>query len=192
MYKYVLLAGLIALGACNKSSVETPVTQPVMDYTTFNQEIPFGQAFYVDIDNNSSKDFLFYTIKAGDAALKKDYHYYQVSSSYGASVAVDTGNVQTPVLARNAVISASMPTGINWFNASGATLTRKVTGTAGMPFWEGGWKNANHQYVAVRVTRANANYYGWLELSFDADAGKAILHRSAICREAETEVKAGA
>jgi len=192
MYKYVILAGLIAFGACNKPHVDTPVTHPVMDYTEFNQEIPFGQAFYVDIDNNSSKDFLFYTIQSSDPILKKDYHYYQVGSSYGASVAEDTSNAQAPVLDKSAAISVNMPAGINWFNASGVTLARKVTGTTGTPFWEGGWKNASHQYVAVRVTRAELNYYGWLEVSFDAAAGKTILHRAAICREAEKEVKAGA
>lgn len=191
MYKYLILAGLVALGACRKTSIEKPVADPVMDYTELNQEMSFGQVLYVDIDNNSSKDFLFYTLPVSDPLTGKSYRQYHIASSYGASVIVDTIDEHTPAFVKNEVIPAGLPAPFDWFNASGALLARKVVGAAGTPSWEGSWANASHQYVAVRVLRAGLSYYGWLELSFDSKAEKVILHRAAICREAEKEVKAG-
>ena len=193
MYKYFILAGLLALSACHKTTIEQPAeTPPVMDYTEFNQEISFGQSFFVDIDQNGSKDFLFYTELVGDPILKRDYRQFHIGSSYAASLAVDSITDETPALAKNTAISFGSPQGFNWYNASGVWLARKVIGTTEAPFWEGGWKNASHQFLAVRVDRAGLGYYGWLEVSFDSNAEKVILYRAAICREAGREIKAGA
>ncbi|MBS1566115.1 MAG: hypothetical protein JST39_17155, partial [Bacteroidetes bacterium] len=147
---------------------------------------------FVDLDNNGSKDFLFYTELVGDPILQRDYRQFHIGSSYAASVLVDTTNEETPVLSQNTAISPDMKGAREWFNASGVLLTRKVIGVSGSPFWEGGWQKASHQFVGVRVTRAGGDYYGWLEISFDTAAEKIILHRGALCREAGRTVKAGA
>jgi hypothetical protein len=191
MYKYFILAGLIALGACHKTADQPPVTHPRMDYTEINQAVSFGEAIYIDPDNNGSKDFLFYTIKVGNPLLKKDYYQYHFGSSYAASLAVDSLTDQTPALAKNAVISGTMPAGLEWYNASGVMMTRKVVGTTGSPSWEGPWTNARHQYLAIRIERAGLLYYGWLEVSFDTATEKTTVHRTAICRDAGVEIKAG-
>jgi len=191
MYKYFMLAGLIAFGACHKTADAPAVTHPQMDYTGINQEVSFGQAIYIDPDNNGSKDFLFYTIMVGDPLLKKDYYQYHFGSSYAASVAVDSLTDQTPALAKNAAISGTTPAGLQWYNASGVMMTRKVVGNTGPPSWEGSWTNAHHQYLAIRIQRAGLLYYGWLEVSFDTATEKTTVHRAAICREAEKEIRAG-
>jgi hypothetical protein len=191
MYKYFILAGLIALSACHKTADAPAVTHPQMDYTEINQEISFGQAIYVDPDNNGSQDFLFYTIKTGDPGLAKEYYQYHFGSSYAASVAVDSLTDQTPALTKNAAISGTMPAGLQWYNASGVMMTRKVVSHTGAPSWEGPWANAHHQYLAIRILRAGLLYYGWLEVSFNTATEKTIVHRAAICRQADVEVKAG-
>ena len=190
MQKYFMLAGLVLLGACHKTSEKSPVT-PVIDYIEFNKEIAFTQYFSFDLDSNGSKDFLFYTLLVGDPILGRDYHQYHIVSSIGASFPIDTLNEQTPALAGNMAISPHSPAGLSWYVATDSWIARKVIGTTGAPYWEGNWKDASHRYLAIRVDRAGHGYYGWLEVSFDATAEKIILHRAALCREAGKEVKAG-
>jgi len=193
MYKYFILAGLIAVSACHKTPVTTPPPPagPEMDYSNFNDTtIAFGKYFSGDPDHNGIKDFSFYTLLVGDPILQRDYRQYQLAVAFQTSLPVDS-NEQTPLLAKNAVISAGSPSGYNWYNASDITLARKVIGSTEAPFWEGAWKNANHQYVAIQINRNNLLYYGWLEISFDTMAGKLIVHRGAVCKEAGKEAKAG-
>ena len=192
MYKYFILAGLIAISACHKTPVAAPPpVVPEMDYSNFNDTtVAFGKYFSYDLDHNGIKDFGFFTILVGDPILQRDYRQYRLAVAFQTSLAVDS-NEQTPVLAKNAVISAGLPTGHNWYNASDLVLAQKVIGTTEASFWEGSWKNVRHQYVAIQVTRNNLMYYGWLEISFDTVAEKLIVHRAAVCKEAGKEIKAG-
>ena len=192
MCKYLIFAGLIAVSACHKTSVETPPpVVPAMDYSNFNDTtVAYGKYFSGDLDNNGIKDFAFYTQLVGDPLLQRDYREYRLAVAFQTSLAVDS-NEHTPVLAKNAVISDSPPTGHSWYNASDIVLARKVIGTSGAPLWEGGWKNVSHQYIAIQVNRNNLMYYGWLEVSFDTAAEKLTLHRGAVCKDAGKEIKAG-
>jgi len=49
--------------------------------------------------------------------------------------------------------------------------------------WLGNWKDKSHHYIVLRVDQQGKPFYGWMEVSFDRQAEKIILHRAALCKE---------
>jgi hypothetical protein len=87
------------------------------------------------------------------------------------------------------VISRNV-TGYTWWEISAIVLAEKII-TYTESHWEGAWKNADHKYLPVQMKKQGKLYHGWIELSFNTTEEKLILHRSAISKEEDKDVKAG-
>jgi len=79
----------------------------------------------------------------------------------------------------------------NWYNASSLMIAEKIVSMNTPPYWNGQWKNADHQYLPFFLELSGGNYFGWVEFSFDTNSEKIILHKAAIAKKPAAEVKAG-
>ena len=100
-------------------------------------------------------------------------------------------NENAPVLQKGELVPLENFGGYNWYEVSQIELAQKVTGMTGEPFWEGLWKSSNHDYLPVQILVNNQRFNGWVELSFDINSEKIILHKAAISKLPERFVIAG-
>ena len=193
MNKFVLFSSVIlTLASCQKETVKpvNPEIPPPMTYTALNDaELAFGSSKGLDIDGNGSLDFLFHTVYLGDALLKRDRKQYCITSGIGCNLLNDA-NDESPVLQKGDKVKAIHP-GYDWWQISLIVLAEKIIPEDAAEFWQGAWKNASHKYMPVKIMKDEKPYHGWIELSFDAHTEKLLLHKMAICRLPDVEIKAG-
>lgn len=161
-----------------------------MRYTDLqNFEVKPGTYKIVDIDGNGTNDFLFETLLLGDALgqrMRLQFYAYSYKNAYQPVNELE----QVPVLSRGDSVKVEHP-GYTWYHVTAMVLAEKIMPTNGQPYWEGLWTAASHKFLSVHIEKGGQRFYGWIELSFDAAAEKIILHKAAICTEANREVKAG-
>jgi hypothetical protein len=190
-YLYALTALLLTTG-CKKTTCVT-LPEPVdhkMEYLDLNDKaVSFNQSFSIDLDKDGSKDFSFSTLLVGDPILRRDYRQYYISSKFETYLQVND-NEETPVLQKGDTIAPTAIEGFHWYNASHVVLAQKVI-EEDKTFWSGNWKNISHAYQPVSILKGNQTYYGWIELSFDTQNERIILHKAAMAKDAGVEVKAG-
>jgi hypothetical protein len=183
----------VSLIGCNKKDrQDIPPPAPVqMRHTNLNDlALGFGQQKQLDLDGDNAVDLFFSTVLIGDPILERDRRQYFAGSMLHVSLLIND-NEEMPVLNAGNTIAAQAPQGYNWYNANSAVLAEKIIPMIGNPFWEGNWKNVQHKYMPVQVTKGNEKYFGWVEVSFDMATGKMILHRAAIATQPNRAVTAG-
>ncbi|HSC54016.1 MAG TPA: hypothetical protein VLC98_10360 [Phnomibacter sp.] len=187
--RIVLLTILFA--ACDKPLPPPPVVKnPEMHYVDFgNKSIAFGGYLRADLDNDAHFDLSFTTMILGDPITQSDRKQYLLNFGLDTYNPVNAEE-KTPVLAKGAVISDNAFSGYNWYNASQIMLSQKVI-TATSERWEGDWKNADHQYIALCILKNNSRHYGWVEISFNTETAKLTVHRSGVSKTPEKPVLAG-
>jgi hypothetical protein len=186
-----VLASAIFFAACHKEPVQPqPGEQhPEMIYKDLqNAEVKYLRGKAVDVDGDGSNDFLFHVQLVGDPVLQRDRVQFYVSSGIDRNLLNDDQD-QSPVLNKMDVISRNV-TGYTWWEISAIVLAEKII-TYTESHWEGAWKNADHKYLPVQMKKQGKLYHGWIELSFNTTEEKLILHRSAISKEEDKDVKAG-
>jgi hypothetical protein len=192
---YVLLVA-VALFSCSKKDVVQPdpvpdPNHPNMQYTDLqNAEVKRGKTQSLDIDGDGTKDFAFGVYLVGDAINKEDKIRFAAFSSLAKNLFVD-GNNLSPVLSKGQVIPLNGQSPYEWYEISEVLLIEKIIGMVKPPYWQGPWDNMKNKYFSLQVKKNGMRYNGWIELSFDKQDEKIVLHRAAICKEAEKEVKAG-
>lgn len=176
--------------ACNKEDELKP-EQPTMQYTNLqNAEVRFNEFKNVDMDGDGKNDFLFQTLLVGDPILKRDRKQFYAFSKIGTYLLVDAQE-QAPVLNSGDAIMVNNYLSAEWYEIAATVLAEKIIEENGSSHWEGAWKNTTHRYLPVQVAKNGLRYTGWIELSFDAELEKIILHRAAISTVAQTDSKAG-
>jgi hypothetical protein len=191
--KILLMTAIVFAASCKKESVEKPNTLPELDMSYIDlsgKEIGPGQFIFIDLNNDKRKDVGFSTLLVGDPIEKQDKLQYLVSSDILTSLPVNDEE-STRACSKNEVIPIGNFSDHNWYNASAVVLAQKITLLGGDSFWVGKWKDIQHKYLPVQVLVNNKRYNGWVELSFNTETQKIILHKAAISRKAEIEVKAG-
>jgi len=186
----LLFIGLMAV-SCHKDPVQPPKQPPAsMKYVAFHDlELPFGKGLSIDLDEDGMKDIFFSSILVGDPLDQADKHQFLFGTSpYTFSPVNDME--ETPALTQGGVISAASFPGHHWYNAN-VILAQKVIKENIPDSWLGNWKDKSHRYIVLRVDQHDQPYYGWIELSFDMQGEKIVLHRAALCKESGREVKAG-
>lgn len=192
MKKQILVSmAVLTLAACKKTETVLPQEpHPVMQYLDLqNSTISFGQIKKIDVNSDGTDDFLVSTLLVGDPILERDRRQYYISSSTESRF-LQNANNQSPVLNRGEQIMAHHP-GYNWFKVTSILLSEKIIPMVGNPFWQGSWKQANHQYLPVQVKKNGSIFHGWIELSFDTAQEKLTLHKAALSSEANKTIKAG-
>jgi hypothetical protein len=161
-----------------------------MQYTNLDDvEIKAGQYRHVDIDGNGSNDFTFHTLLVGDPLLQRDRLQFLAGSKIGTNLLNNTFD-ESPRLTKGERIGLKHE-GFTWYEISSILLAEKLIPLHEDIYWDGIWKTANHHFLPVEVMKNGHAYLGWIELSFNKDTEKLILHKAAISTQADTEIKAG-
>lgn len=185
---------LLLLVACDKKDpVEfpSPAPAPAMRYLDLgDQAVGFNHYSSSDLDGNGTTDFSVTTTLVGSPANRCDYQCYYFNGAFYSYTPVDN-NEQMPILAKGDKVGPNSFPQHEWYNASQLLLSQRVIPVIGGPYWDGGWKDASHHYVAISLLKNEKFYYGWVEISFNTRQAAVILHRAAICEEAGREIKAG-
>ena len=175
--------------ACIKKSINDE-THPPMHYTYLNDlEVKAMEYSHLDIDGNGTADFTFHTLLVGDPVLKQDRRQFRVGSKIETNLLSNKVD-ESPRLVKGERI-ALRHEGYDWYEISSVLLTEKVIPVDGNIFWKGLWKSANHHFLPVQLVKAGKVFNGWIELSFSTDTERLILHRAAICLDANAPIKAG-
>jgi hypothetical protein len=185
----LILIFLCTVFACTKPP--KPPTQMEMDYINLNdKEMAFGESHSLDLDKDGRLDFEFYTILIGDPIAKQDMKKYCARSRISAFLPMNEQE-HLPVLNMGDPIPLENFQGYTWYGAAWAELAQKIISVNGPEIWDGEWKDSDHQYLPIQITRNNQRFNGWIELSFNKETEKLILHKAALSTKPEGEVKAG-
>ncbi|HYM92849.1 MAG TPA: hypothetical protein VET23_01830 [Chitinophagaceae bacterium] len=190
-----LLAVIGFVTACNKTKPMNPdppppSSHPAMIYIDFGDNaIQFGNYKIVDLDKDGLYDIVFSTLLVGDPINRIDKKQWLVNSSFYTNLPVK--NETIPVMNYGDSIPVKNFSGHEWYNASSIVLAQKIISFTQTPYWEGGWKQASHQYLPIQLNRNNELFNGWIEISFISASEKVVLHEAAICMEANKGIIAG-
>lgn len=191
-----LLLSLLGFYACTKEPLAprpAPVPPTVeMEYTDLgNYPIENGKpGLLLDVNKDGYHDLFFGIMLVGDPIYKVDKLKYQVVSSPYAMLAVNATE-ETPPLSKGTLIPATDFSGHNWFGALAIVLIERIEDVQGRKTWQGNWKNKTRQFLPFHYTIQNKRLTGWVEISADIAAEKLIMHRMAISKKTDQQVKAG-
>lgn len=179
----------LAAVACIKQASED-VPHPNMQYTYLqNLELKENEYYHLDIDANGTPDFTFYTQLVGDPVLKQDRRQFLAGSKVETSL-LNNENDESPRLNKGDKITVNHKN-YNWYELSSLVLAEKVTPEEGSIFWQGQWKDARHNYLPVQLAKGGKVFLGWVEISFNQQEQKLVLHKAAISTESGKEIRAG-
>jgi hypothetical protein len=189
---FFLVILTVVMFSCNdKEDIPPPQPEPEtpMLYTDLaNREVKRGPYQGIDADNNGSLDFAFYVLPIGDPILKQDKFRFLLASSINSLLFVDGDNL-SPIREKGHVIKTGNELPFEWFEVSEVFLAEKIVEDNNSFHWEGPWKNVDHKYISIQIKKTDGRYNGWIEFSFDTNNEKIILHKAAISKEANKEVK---
>lgn len=187
-----LCTGLLALNACTKDHTPSPeVSLPAMSYIDLKDKaVSFKQSVQLDLNSDGEWDILFSTMLVGDAVMQQDKQQWLVSSSFYTNLPVNE-NEQVPAMRAGQPIPVQNFSGHQWFNASSVILAQRIISMTGNPYWDGNWKQASHSFLPIQIKKGADLYNGWIELSFNSEEAKVILHRAAVVKEKNKEIFAG-
>ncbi|HEX2630505.1 MAG TPA: hypothetical protein VHM26_15905 [Chitinophagaceae bacterium] len=191
---YLLLAFVVLAGACKKEKEDDqPVQHPAMTYVDLqNHEIKLDQEAAFDIDSDGRPDVVFFVYYIGAGQTIKTRFTILGSGSVSFLTKDDNDQSVSPVKNLNDVIHIGNELPYEWWGASETYLAEKIEPLNGQPaYWLGNWKNANHKFFPIQFTKLNKGCAGWIELSFDMQAEKLVLHRAAYSTVADSDIQAG-
>ena len=182
----------VALFSCNDKDElsvppgKTPET-PLLLTDLHNREVKSGQEQIVDADNDGVIDFVFYVLPIGDPILNQSKHRFLLGSMVHSLLFVGEDN-DSPIREKGNIIKSANELPYEWFEVSEVILGEKIIENDLTSHWEGPWKNVNHKYISIQVKKDDGRYNGWIELSFDTNNEKIILHNAALSKVANKEV----
>jgi hypothetical protein len=188
---------LIAFSSCKKEATiqpTLPAPTPTVEmlYTDLNNaEVKYNpNGFWVDLDKDNRPEVLFEVMLVGDFINKKDMYKFNIVTSIRAAVPVNS-NEQIPVFKKGETIKIEDFGGTNWYGGSEITLIEKVVMDNQPTVWKGNWLNIQKSYVPIQLNKNGKFHNGWIELTADHVNEKIILHKAAITKEPNKEIKAG-
>lgn len=190
---YLLLAFVVLASACKKDKSDDHSGQhPEMTYVDLqNREIKLNQEAVFDLDGDNRPDivFLVYHIGSGQSVKTR----FTILGSAAISFLTKDEDDQSVSPAKNPddVIHIANELPYEWWGASETYLTEKIEPQGRPAFWLGNWKNANHKFFPIQFTKLNKKCAGWIELSFDTQAEKLVLHRAAYSTVSNKDILAG-
>jgi hypothetical protein len=196
-FSSLFIATLIVLSACKKDPVAPvvqPQPQPVVEmvYTNLNnREVKYQQGgVSLDVNKDGRADLYFGVLLVGDPIYTVDKRQYIIASSITTALAVNI-NEQIIPLNEKELIPLNDFNGNNWYVVSEIILIERNEFANGTVDWRGNWLDREKKYLPFQFLQNNKRYNGWVELTADKTGERLVLHRMAISKEAEKEVKAG-
>ena len=192
MKNFILFSFLFVMASCKKEKpVPANPDHPQMRVIELNdQQAGAGQSFVTDIDFDGTRDLGFSTVLVGDPLLPGDKLQFYATGNFDTWFPFNNAD-QSPGLNYDEEIGYNKFTGYAWSNAPALKLAQKVELVNGTIYWEGEWKNADHDYLPFYILRNGSRFFGWIELSFNMTTEKIIIHRIAVSTEAEKTIRAG-
>lgn len=194
---HTLLAVIIVVAciSCKKENVIPTVPLPPkveMIYTDLkDREIKYQQTGAIlDVNNDNRADLFFGVQLIGDHINAVDKRQYIILSSLSTALAVNI-NEQIMPLNQKEIIPLDDFNGNNWYGASEIILMERNEFATGLIIWRGNWLDHGKKYLPFQVLKNNQRYNGWVEMTADKQGERLVLHRMAISKEAEKEIKAG-
>ncbi|MCG2617020.1 hypothetical protein LZZ85_22180 [Terrimonas sp. NA20] len=189
---------IILLSACSKRDSTLDRSQPdeakilpEMMITELNDaKVKQGESKTIDLNRDGIRDIAFATWYIGNPNENEDEVLFFASTGTESALMLG-GENDSPRLGRDEMITEKPFSGFDWYVIGQAELAKKNTGLTGAPYWEKPWKNANHEFLAVRVNKNSQWFYGWVEISMDTANDALILHRAAIGMVAGKQMKTG-
>lgn len=186
------IAIIVLLAGCKKDSAHQPEEGGLKLIELNNKQVLPGEYFYLDLDSNAVSDFVFGQseyFSVIEQAFKLDFHINSYKHSFVLSPLTDF----LPPLAPGVRISNKTSADLEWCNISQLNLVTKTTVPAtGVSGWVGSWINQSNQYIPVKIfSTDNKTYLGWIEVSMNIETEIITVHRAALSRAPERDVKMG-
>ncbi len=143
-----------------------------------------------DFDADGFSDLKFGVTLVGDPVLHQDKRQFTVSSGIHSKLAVNASSY-VPVMNKGDLIPIENFNGYEWWLVSSVLLVERVENAGGDIFWQGHWKGVVKKYLPFQMIKNDRRYNGWVELTVNTEQEKIVLHRLALCKEAEEEIAAG-
>lgn len=183
--------------SCRKTPIiipSLPQPKPIveMDYTNLNnREIKYQQSgASLDVNKDNKADLFFGVQLVGDRIYAVDKRQFIVLSSFHTSLPINM-NEQIFPLNQSDSIKLENFNGSNWYSASEIILMERNEFATGTILWRGNWLDQGKKYLPFQIIKDNKRFNGWIELTADKEGEKVILHRMAISKESEKDIKAG-
>ncbi len=184
---YYLLI-LIAAASCKKEKIIMPPQQD-MEIKELNEtEIGYNQGKRFDLDGNGTYDMAFTTYHIGDPLLQMDKIQFCAVSMIDSYLPINNEE-NVSVLSLGDKVYTNSQNGYNWYEVSLIVLAQKNIPLNGAIHWMGPWQQSSHNYLPVQLKKEGKRFNGWVELSFDKEREKIILHRSAISKIPEMDIQ---
>lgn len=187
----VIMYAVLLIASCKKTTdiLIQPPPANSMIYTDLQQApVTYAHPVLVDMDNDAVADLFFSVLLLGDPILQRDRLQFYAHSEPNRNLLNDA-NDQSPVLNKFDIVS-KYHTGYTWWEVSSILLAEKIITDNGS-YWTGLWKDADHKYLPVQFAKDKKLYHGWVEISFDTNNEKIILHRAGLSTIEDISVKAG-
>ncbi|WP_300600514.1 hypothetical protein [Niabella sp.] len=166
-------------GACSGSKKEAlpprPEPQPDTIKTEWNIPVTYLSPVTVDLDKDGENDFRI--------AIALEYIEGRTRARFKLTAlgTAKTGNErnETPVLWGGGQKAAIQETdGFKWQPGNSVLIEMLVASSTEPPVWQGAFNNQHRKSVAVRITKNNRFYYGYLLFSGETAPGTAglLLH----------------
>ncbi len=196
LFTTVLL--LLCLAACKKEktngNMPAPPEKPGQDveYFDLNDFVVKhkGPVFYMDFNRDGRRDVAFKTQLVGDPVRQEDKMQFLVESNIDSRLPVNEQE-QIPVMDKSQRIMTGSFNGYHWFNVASVLLMQKVLSNTQPPQWEGGWINADYNYVPYQIVENDRRLNGWIALSADTKNEQVILHKAALYKTERPFIQAG-
>jgi len=193
----LIIIVFITLMSCRKTPIiipSLPQPKPIveMDYTNLNnREIKYQQSgASLDVNKDNKADLFFGVQLVGDRIYAVDKRQFIVLSSFHTSLPINM-NEQIIPLNQSDSIKLENFNGSNWYSASEIILMERNEFATGTILWRGNWLDQGKKYLPFQIIKDNKRFNGWIELTADKEGEKVILHRMAISKESEKDIKAG-
>ena len=193
MKSTILLTSIILiLAACKKEKLIIEPRPPQVLYTDLSSKVMnITTPATVDINGDGISDVWFEIFYTRDNNLKKHVHQFVASASNETKLLMNVQQL-SPILNHGKGIFNIQNDGYEWKNPANVELAKRtLTENDGTITWEGAWKEVEHRYLAVQITKNGAVYNGWIELSFDTVKERVVLHRSGVSKEVGSFIVAG-
>jgi len=193
----LIIIVFITLMSCRKTPIiipSLPQPKPIveMDYTNLNnREIKYQQSgASLDVNKDNKADLFFGVQLVGDRIYAVDKRQFIVLSSFHTSLPINM-NEQIIPLNQSDSIKLENFNGSNWYSASEIILMERNEFATGTILWRGNWLDQGKKYLPFQIIKDNKRFNGWIELTADKEGEKVILHRMAISKDSEKDIKAG-
>ncbi|HEX4957433.1 MAG TPA: hypothetical protein VFV46_04595 [Lacibacter sp.] len=195
LFLLLIAAGSLTV-SCTRKATEMPVPAPkpapeLIVTNLNNYEIKYQQrGITLDVNSDTRADIFFGVQLIGDPVFKVDKRQFVVFSGPFTALPVNSIEQVIPLNA-NELIPLHPFNNSQWYEASEIVLMERNDFETGTIVWRGNWIDKGKKYLPFQHVHLNRRYNGWVELTAEQAEEKIVLHRMAISKEPEVEVKAG-